>query len=333
MLQVKNETPFKVMLLPLQDRDGIDTAYAIIKGTFTIGARFGIAEEQLPVVLADVHYDEPATSSVRAPSDFCLEKPSTDVLLIGSAWAPRGQATWQMDVSMKVGPSAKTLRVFADRVWNESGTAMSWLTPFERMPLVWERAFGGRDETPNGPAIHAHNPVGAGFRARDGFKPLRDLRLPNVEDPTALIQSWKDSPLPAGFAAVAPHWEPRRSYGGTYDAPWQAQRAPYLPRDFDARFFQLAPPGLTLPNRLEGGEPVELYGVTPDGALRFFLPTARIVAAFRVGGETIERPADLDTVLIEPDESRLSMTWRASLRCDKAMLKVREVRTFARAAA
>jgi hypothetical protein len=330
MLQIKNETPFKVMLLPLPDRDGIDTVYAIVKGTFSIGAHYGLSEEQLPVALADQHYGDPATTSVRIPSDVCLEKPGTDVLMIGSAWAPGGRPTWQMDVSVAVGPAIKTSRVFGDRVWNDSGTSMTWVAPFERMPLVWERAFGGRDETPSGMRMYAPNPVGVGFRAADGIRSLRDLPLPNVEDPRALIQSWKDAPPPAGFAPVAPHWEPRRSYAGTYDAAWQEQRAPYLPRDFDARFFHLAPPGLTVSQRLRGGEPVEVSGATADGVLRFVLPAAQIEVAFSLDRGTTSHPAELDTVVIEPDAARLTMVWRAAHRCDKAMLKVREVRTSIR---
>ena len=41
---------------------------------------------------------------------------------------------------------------------------------------------------------------------------------------------------------MAPHWLPRRAWAGTYDDAWRISRAPYLPADFDARFFQLYSP-------------------------------------------------------------------------------------------
>jgi hypothetical protein len=34
---------------------------------------------------------------------------------------------------------------------------------------------------------------------------------------------------------------------------------------------------------------------------------------------------NLETLLIEPEENRFCLTWRASLRCDKKVLKVQEI--------
>jgi hypothetical protein len=329
MLQVKNATPFAAELLLLADRSGVDTLYALVKATFAIGDAFGLADEQVPVTLADQHYGDPVTTSIRSPSDVVLEKPGTDVILTGSAWAPGGKPAWHMDVSVAVGPVAKTTRVFGDRAWDAgaAGATVAWVTPFERMPLVWERAYGGRDETEKGPTIDARNPVGTGFRASGSVKPLAGQPLPNVEDPAALISSWKDAPTPAGFAAIGPHWMPRRAYAGTYDDAWQKGRAPYLPHDFDPRFFQVAPAGLVAPRHLQGGEVVDLRGVTPSGHLRFVLPTMRVQVTYRLDQRDESRPGALDTVIIEPDAGRLVMLWRTAFPCDKKALKVREVET------
>jgi len=324
MLQLTNSTPFQAQLMALPDQHGIDTLFTVVKGTFAIGASPSVADEQVPVVLADEHEGDPAASSIRVPSDVCLEKPGTDVLLSGSAWAPGGKPAWQMDVSVSVGPVAKTVRVFGDRVW-DAGGAMGWVASFVRMPLVWERAFGGTDQTKDGPTAEPRNPVGAGFRAPQGVKPLAGLPLPNIEDPLALISSWKDAPPPAGFGAVAPHWLPRRKYAGTYDEAWQTKRAPFLPTDFDPRFCQVAPLDLVVQGHLRGGELVEVRGVTATGVLRFPLPTVRVQAEYRLENATEVRPAVLDTVIIEPDANRLVMVWRAALPCDKKVFKVREV--------
>ena len=328
MLQIKNATPFNASLMLLPDTDGIDTIYTVVKGTFALDNRLTIADEQLPVVLADQHYDDPASSSIKVASDVCLGKRQTDVLVVGSACAPADQPIWSMDVSVAVGSARKTIRVFGDRAWDGgSGVAtISYVTPFVRMPLIWERAYGGADETPRGPARHPRNPVGTGFRVRGGTKPVAGTPLPNVEDPASLISSPSDAPVPAGFACIAPAWEPRRLYAGTYDEVWQAERAPYLPKDFDLQFFQLAPPGLGT-GQLQGGEPVELRGLTATGLMQFALPLLGIRAAYRLERSTEERAGILDTVIIEPDAGRLIMIWRAALRCDKKSLKVREVQT------
>ena len=78
------------------------------------------------------------------------------------------------------------------------------------------------------------------------------------------------------LAPICAHWMPRRQYAGTYDARWEQSRAPYLPADFDPRFFQVAPADQVVPGYLTGGEPVELFGVSPWGPVRFTLPRERI---------------------------------------------------------
>lgn len=327
MLQFRNSTPFAGTIFLSPDPQGVDTAYAIVRGTFSLRDRVAPADEQLPVSLADEYHGEPGASSIKRPADAGLMRPGTDVVLLGHACAPGERPTWQMDVSVTAGAVSKSVRVFADRVW-ESGAAgptMSWVQPFVRMPLVWERAFGGGDVTEGGPSVDPRNPVGRGFRAKGGTKPLAGLPLPNVEDPAALIGSPKDEPAPAGFAPVAPAWLPRRSYAGTYDEAWQKNRAPYLPTDFDARFFQIAPPGLTATPHLRGGEPVQVLGATPSGSLAFQLPRVGVEVAFVLGGARQVRPAVLDTVVIEPDELRLSLVWRAAFACDKKALRITEI--------
>jgi hypothetical protein len=328
MLQVENETPFATALTVLPDASGVDTVYAIVKGTFTLGQQLGLAEEQVPVTLADQHYGDPATSSIRQPSDVCLGKPGTDVLLIGSAWAPGGRPAYWMDVALAVGPVAKTVRVFGDRVWDAgpAGAVPSPPAAFERMPLAWERAFGGSDVTQDGPTAEPRNPVGSGFRVSNGAKELRGLPLPNLEDPASPITSWQDRPAPACFAPIAGHWQPRLSFAGTYDESWQATRAPFLPQDFDARFFQVAPTDLVVRGYLRGGELVGVRGATPSGWLQFVLPTIRIRVTYTLDDRHEQPPVVLDTVVIEPDAGRCVLTWRAALRCDKRVLKVRQVR-------
>src|SRR3954469_5160760 len=210
MLQLRNNTPLECEIVPLADGEGVDTLYTFLKGTFAIGDRLRFADERVPVCLADEHYGEPATSSIRTSSDLCLEKQGTDVLLVGSAWAPGGKPTWQMDVSLTVGAITKRARVFGDRVWRAqaAGAAMEWVAPFIKMPLVWERAFGGTDMTEHGPAADPRNPVGRGFRAHHGAA-RTEWPLPNVEDQRLLITDATTTPLPTGFAPIAPHWEPR----------------------------------------------------------------------------------------------------------------------------
>ncbi len=330
MLQFHNHTPFEATIFVSSDPDGIESIFTIVKATLTLGRRIKVAEEQLPLLAKDEHFGDPAESSLKAPGDIGLVKPGTDVLLVGSAYAPGGNPTREMGVSLRVGSIDKTVRVFGDRVW-ESGvfrTKASEPQPFERMPLVWERAFGGTDGTEGAePQIHAcdRNPLGRGFRVDGGRKPLDGMQLPNLEDPSHLIESWEDRPPPAGFAPICPHWQPRRSYAGTYDEPWQKQRAPFLPEDFDPRFFQTAPVDQIAADYLQGDEEFEVLGATPSGQLRFRLPGYRLQITYRLDNTNHPLAAPLDTVLIEPDAARLVLLWRTVLPCDKKVLRVRAI--------
>ncbi len=335
MLQFKNATPFQGTISLMPDTEGIDTLFAIVKATLIVGERLSLAEKQLPVTLADEYHGEPGKSSIKNPSNVSLTKPATDVLLIGTAYSPRGRPVSQMDVALTACALRKTIRVFGDRVWEKRGVvpSMSNPVPFESMPLIWERAYGGLDNKGKELRAEVRNPVGRGYHAKDGEKELNGSSLPNLEDPADLITSWKQSPAPACFAPICGHWEPRLSFAGTYDAQWQQERAPYLPSDFDARFFQLAPPGLVAAGYLQAGEWIEAKGVTPSGSLRVQLPPVRIEVTYILDGSPQPVPANLDTVLIEPDQNRLVLVWRAALRCDKKALRVNEIRAAAQKAA
>jgi hypothetical protein len=327
MLQFRNETGLAGTIFASPDPDGIDSLYTVVKGTFVVGDRVLPAEQQVPVALAAEHHGDPAASSIRVPADTSLVKPATDVLLLGTAYAPGGRSALYTDVSLAVGPLHRIVRVFGDRRWRIDGVshAISEPEPFQAMPLVWERAYGGMDVEAGQPTAEIRNPVGRGFRAEKGESPLDNLELPNLEDPYDPITSWKQRPVPVSFAPVCAHWEPRRSLAGTYDEQWQQGRAPYLPQDFDPRFFQLAPAGLIADGYLSGGEVVTVRGATPGGYLTFQLPKLQVLVAYVLNGSREQRPANLDTVIIEPDAMRVILVWRAVLACDKQLLRVSEV--------
>jgi hypothetical protein len=331
MLQLKNNTPLKAMLFAAPDPEGVDSVYTIVKGTFRLSEPAALTEEQVAVQVQDEYEGKPGESSLSVPTDVSLMKPGTDVLLCGKAYAPGGRPATEMNVGLAAGPLRMVIRVTGDRVWAQGAMGASISSPaaFETMPLVWERAYGGAD--PAGgpgstPIAEDRNPVGAGFFVKGGKQKLDGMRLPNLENPKEPISSWQDRPAPVNFGPICPHWDPRRTYAGTYDAEWQAHRAPFLPKDFDPKFFQLAPPGLVAPAHFTGGEAIDLVGVTPAGRLSFRLPTKKPEVVYLLDEQKQSRAAVLDTVLLQPDAGRFLLVWRAVLRCDKKVLRVREVR-------
>lgn len=326
MLQLKNHSPFEPAICLFPNEKGVDTLYVIVKATFEIGAGLSIAEEQVAPVTADEYWGDPTSSSIKYASEMHLAKPSTDVILIGRARTPNNRAVQQMDVRLSVAERQKTLRVFGNRTWQNG--SISEAEPFKSMPIVYEYAFGGKHEIDSEkPKILAEerNPVGRGFRGKRKSSELEGMKLPNIEDPACLVTNAGDKALPAGFAFISPSWLPRRSYAGTYDEDWQKNRAPYLPDDFNPRFFNAAHPDFTFDRYLQGGEPVALDNLSLDGPVRFSLPVCQLETSVRVAGKVESPHLNLETVLIEPGKARLCMTWRSQLTCDKKTLKVEQV--------
>jgi hypothetical protein len=283
----------------------------------------------MPIVWADEFHGEPGVSSIRFESDTSPPKPGGDVVLVGHAYPEGGRST-ATDVTIQTGTLRKTVRVLGDRRWERSlgRWKASPPEPFDRMPLVYERAFGGRDETDPDPRRHGYerrNPVGTGFAASRSRDRLEGLALPNMEDPDALIKGWKDRPEPTGFGFVGRDWMPRSLLAGTYDDEWQRKRCPLLPADFDPRFFNSAPPGLVAQKPFVGGEEVRVTGAHRLGELRFRLPERRFAVTAWIKGAARRATPALDTVVIEPDEERLILVWRAAVPCSREFLHIRNV--------
>jgi hypothetical protein len=120
-----------------------------------------------------------------------------------------------------VGALQKSAIVRGDRAWFKSLGQIASTKPaaFEKIPLLWEKAFGGWDRSHPDAGRHvceARNPVGLGARPGRLFE--EGIRLPNIEDPAQQLQQFAQSVTPAGFGFVSPHWQPRSALAGTYDA-------------------------------------------------------------------------------------------------------------------
>ncbi|MFO0615812.1 MAG: DUF2169 domain-containing protein [Polyangiaceae bacterium] len=320
MALLENLTPFASVALPSATTDGTEALVMVVSGRFQLpraggdaAARIQPSDEQKPVRVADEYEDDPATSSLKYEGQSAVTRPGTDVAIRGQAWTPGGRADKRVDVAIVIGPIKKTVAVFGERVWTQGAVGLTPTSPkpFVTMPLVWERAFGGADPGDGVRGYEPRNPVGRGFFSRSSdalYQPL-----PNLEDPRELISSLGDRPTPACFAPIARSWEPRKSYGGTYDAQWLEEIAPNWPRDFDTRFFQSAPPGLVATPHLRGDEAVGLSGVSPGGDVRFSLPGLRLQLKSYLRSGPVRRLMALDSVLIEPEEGAITLTWRATL--------------------
>ena len=318
-----NKTDSEAEIALLADENGRDVLLVLVKTSYDIAddGSLSLSEEQEPICFEGEYFGEPGQSSLKIAPEANFEKLATDVVLIGQAYAPGGQAVTQFDAGLQVADLRQHIRVFGDRIWQKRTTAkrvvtweMSAPQPIVQVPLIYENAFGGEDLSPDEDKHYAFDPrnlIGTGVIAKNSK--LDKVPLPNLEDPKQLIRSPEDRPQPVGMGFISPDWQPRLGYSGTYDENWEKTRLPMLPLDFNRTFFNAAHPRLIAQGFLQGSETIHTVNVTPQGRLSIQLPGDKPEISFKYQHKEPKKlEVKLDTIIINTDEMKLILLWRAS---------------------
>ncbi|MGE0784999.1 MAG: DUF2169 domain-containing protein [Sandaracinaceae bacterium] len=348
---VQNRTPFALFRC---DKMGVGRRFfdtVVVKGTFVLApGPLRLADEQDPIALADEPWDEsaPERSSLRVAGDVVLTKPSTDVLVTGTARAPSKASEWDVRVAVARGGSRsvdRRFRVTGPRSWvrRDGEWTLTDAEPTDAVPVRYELAYGGAyvDEAQHTPeddlsspwVVHRPNPSGTGFVDERSLPDDAEVRAPQWLDPKQWVDPAQgldpDAGLAApnaelalaGFGPIARPWASRIGFAGTYDAAWLSRTRQEIERglppdyaaDFDPRFFQCAHPDLITKEHLRGDEEIALEGLTP-GALTLRLPACRVLAHMLDGrNQAHEERMPLDTVHVDLDRERVHLTWRLTL--------------------
>ncbi len=317
-VRLENRTPFAAATHVQLDAEGQEVLLLVVSASFEAAISenpLEIAEDQLPVCLSDEAFGDPARSSTRYEADIAREKPGFEVIVLGTAHAPNDQPTERLAIGLKAGPLRKVLTVTGDRL-HAYGKDSSPV-PFRRMPVTWERAFGG---TASDGACDPRNPVGIGYRQARSADPDARSELPNI----TYAGDTRPDPQPVGFAPVGRGWQPRIGYAGTYDEAWKAEQWPLPPRDFDPRHNLFAPGDQWLEDLPPGSE-IAVTHMTPSGLWRFALPAldvpVHLLYADRVETSAL-RP---DTVILEPDLLRVTLKARVAVQLVRNAQPLRDI--------
>ncbi|HRK43572.1 MAG TPA: DUF2169 domain-containing protein [Gemmobacter sp.] len=308
-----------------------------LTGCVTVSALFDIgrdgachpAAEQPSIRLADemigpeTGAPETPPQELRHQADFVPCKPATDVTVLARAVSPSGapEASWLC--GLRGAGLEALLRVHGPRLWQcdpagriQPGPAQ----PVTDLALSWRHAWGGREIDADGQLtgeVDAQNPLGAGFARVGAEHALIGLPAPQIEAAyTPITDGAGRGIVPAGLAPVAPVSAWRSGFAGTYDSAWQRTRHPFLPKDFDTRFYHCAPPALRSASWLRGDETFELLNLHPAARhLRMRLPGRAFgaVASYR-SGASLRQPLALDGVHFDllGATPQLRLTWRTS---------------------
>ena len=334
MWVLNDGTPFASERTWVRDRDGTEVWVVATRATFGIDleGRQRLVEPQPAVSRVPRYKGRPGESSLLEESDLVSQKVATDVVVLGAAFAPGGEPVRETTVRLRVGRIDKSLRIYGERTWKRGvlGPRPGRPQPFVRMPIEYERAYGGADTIARDPRKHGcekRNPIGMGYARRR--RHLLGRPAPNIELVGGSSGRSGRARAPGGFGPIARNWEPRLTLAGTYDESWERDRSPLLPLDYEPAFEQCAPEDQQVSGFLRGGERVELWNMTPDGHLAFTLPkvTVGLQTHFYDGTMENHRGA-LHTLLILPEERQFAMVWHSRLACHKKVNQLRATSVF-----
>ncbi|MEM9454579.1 MAG: DUF2169 domain-containing protein [Myxococcota bacterium] len=324
MIISTNTTGMEANRTIIADKEARDHCLVVVKGTFDTDphGHMKLAREQAPLVYADDHYGDPETSSIRYGSDFPLYKPYAEVSVVGFAVPPNGQKATRLGVRLEVEGKAKDISVVGDRRWARTGMGFvaSDPVPFREMPLTYERAFGGTDDTKGkmNVAVEHRNLAGVGFNPHRPRSAVDGLPLPNLEHPKDPLTSVRDRVEPVGLGVLGRHWKQRVGFAGTYDQKWLDEICPFLPADFDSRYCMGTAQDQWFPF-FKGGELIRCVHMAIEPVVQYRLPTISMPIRFVFVDRTINKQAVLDTVVVEPHAHRALLTWRASVPIGKKL--------------
>ncbi|NTX05824.1 DUF2169 domain-containing protein [Myxococcus sp. CA040A] len=318
-----NETPYKAEATAVIDKMGERHWTVVAKGTFNINddGSVRLAKEQVAPLLTPEYRGTPGQSSLLYDADMTPSKPGTDIILNASAYVSGGTSATEAPVAVRALTRNrllfdKRLLVHGERRYRRvfGQVRPSSPAPFRSLPIVYERAYGGFDDTdPEGrrQKLFPSNPIGTGMAARSEH--LVDKPVHNVE------YLGGHTKTTAGLGAICSYWSPRRELAGSYDDTWTRSRKPLLPWDHDERHHLCAPADQQLMPHPPMDLRFELVNLTPKGLLRLALPLVYLAFTTRFARyrnkAPVEHRARLHTVIIEPDKAKLILVWHTSLAC------------------
>ena len=332
-MQIWNQMGYPHQFTMGMDKAGHQWIVVVVKGTFdfptTSGGLVQKSTEQVPLVMADTQTGVPGYSATLWETDFAFRKPRCDVVANGFAYAPGGRPTERVPVGIKVGNWSKLFEVVGNREWRSIGPVFTATSPqpFLKLPISYDVAWGGVDRLdPEDklPASYKYNPVGTGWSRTKNQRLVPGLRLPNTQAVGEEVRSPFGDYRPMSFGPMGRGWPGRIEYGGTYDQNWIDNIFPFLPPDFDERYFQMAPPDQQI-DHPRGGEDVVLINLTPAGKESFRMPTTALPLTLFKGREKAFVGELLpDTVLFDPERRRFSLVWRVQQRLQRTLLDFSE---------
>jgi len=276
----------------------------VLRATIIVKITLGLLHERtawptttVDLVVEDRRRDANPLSSLVEAAETPPYLPNAGVILFANAFAPQGRPAAAMSARLALFREHslidKTVHIFGERAAN----APQHPRPFERVPLVYERTWGGPGSE--------DNPVGV---------PAGASSLPSICDPTNPTKS-------AGFGPISRQWPHRKRLLGAADLTRIEAPVAEFPNGFDFRYYNPAPTDQQI-EFLRGDEWIVLDGMHPTlPRVQSRLPQMRGKACvYFVSTNTVNHTQFVDLVqdmlVIDADELVASVVFRGSIQLD-----------------
>jgi hypothetical protein len=298
--------PCSVGALLWQDRPGGAWQLSILcKVTYALAPGISpLAEPPEELTEKEGHWDDDPKRSVHAPNDLVPFKRRADVVLVGHAYAPRGEAVRSIVARLLVGSVDKAVEVCADRLWAQDGSLREG-PRFAKSSLRYERAGGGPD---------TQNPVGVSPAGPPDT--YGQLIIPNLQPPGQHLSQRGELVQAIGFGPIAASWPGRAAQMGGLAGMWSDRNLPGgpLPVQLDREYFNVAPRDQQSETMIRPDERIVLENLHPEHPrLVTNLAGVRPAAIVERAGRRMDLHFAGDTLWIDTDQQRCTVTFRAVL--------------------
>jgi hypothetical protein len=309
---IRNATPLDVQLARGHVTDELAVAAVVVFLTLDLAPGDRLAPRVTPRPPAE---SDLPRNTLRVPLWA-----GVSVTASGHAMGPP-RAPFVCPVIFRIGAAERRLIVFGDRRWerrNGGAVQASAPAPFDRIPLGFERAFGGGYDLPPGllpgtdlphPGLRVAYPLNA---AGIGYYPNEQTAagspLPNVERPDQLLRRWNDTPEPAGFTPCPDlaAWRMKDQSAGKVQRG-AALGSPAEAFDGALRLYHHAPPPLVFDD-VPQGTPVELSGLG-ERPIRFVVPSAPARVTARTGKASASISPRLRALHVDADRRAVRLVF------------------------
>ena len=236
-------------------------------------------------------------------TDNVYNKEGVDIMVFGSAKAPKGKTLTESEVSVSLnGKMLHRIKVFGNRVWKSFLGILSKSNPepFTEIPLTIYNAFGGMAHWDGLEFPYSANPYGKGYYyTKDD---AIGSQLPNIEHYDDLISKWNPWVDPAGVGALT-------------ILPLKAKYAIELDENnktinkIKGVFFNTAFPDLIV-DKVKIKDEIIVKGVKAEGDFKLKIPNISLNIDVSIGTKQYKNNLVIDQVGLITNHKQAFITYR-----------------------